>query len=69
MLDTVEVLSHRSFATLLKQAKSLLEQTLGDRVDEATVVVNPRLGQPVRPSGGRASFRQTSASPRQGRSS
>lgn len=35
MLDTVEVLSHRSFATLLKQAKSLLEQTLGDRVDEA----------------------------------
>jgi type III restriction enzyme len=45
MLDTVEVLSHRSFATLLKQAKSLLEQTLGDRVDEASVVVNPRLGQ------------------------
>jgi hypothetical protein len=34
MLDTVEVLSHRSFASLLKQAKSLLEQTLGDRVDE-----------------------------------
>jgi len=45
MLDTVEVLSHRSFASLLKQAKSLLEQTLGDRVDEASVVVNPRLGQ------------------------
>jgi type III restriction enzyme len=45
MLDTVEVLSHRSFASLLKQAKSLLEQTLGDRVDEASVVVNPRFGQ------------------------
>ncbi|MDN5767771.1 MAG: DEAD/DEAH box helicase family protein [Humibacillus sp.] len=41
MLDTVEVLSHRSFASLLKQAKSLLEQTLGDRVDEASMVVNP----------------------------
>ncbi len=45
MLDTVEVLSHRSFATLLKQAKSLLEQTLGDRVDEASVVVNPVSGR------------------------
>lgn len=45
MLDTVEVLSHRSFASLLKQAKSLLEQTLGDRVDEASVVVNPTVGQ------------------------
>jgi type III restriction enzyme len=45
MLDTVEVLSHRSFATLLKQAKSLLEQTLGDRVDEASVVVNPVAGE------------------------
>ena len=45
MLDTVEVLSHRSFATLLKQAKSLLEQTLGDRVDEASVVVNPVAGR------------------------
>lgn len=41
MLDTVEVLSHRSFASLLKQAKSLLEQTLGDRVDEAAMVVDP----------------------------
>ncbi len=47
MLDTVEVLSHRSFATLLKQAKSLLEQTLGDRVDEASVVVNPVGGRYV----------------------
>ncbi|MCA0181332.1 MAG: DEAD/DEAH box helicase family protein [Actinobacteria bacterium] len=45
MLDTVEVLSHRSFATLLKQAKSLLEQTLGDRVDEASVLVNPVTGR------------------------
>lgn len=41
MLDTVEVLSHRSFASLLKEAKSLLEQALGDRVDEASAVVNP----------------------------
>ncbi len=41
MLDTVEVLSHRSLASLLKQAKSLLAQTLGDRVDEASMVVNP----------------------------
>lgn len=45
MLDTVEVLSHRSFANLLKQAKSLLEQTLGDRVDEASMVVNPIEGR------------------------
>ncbi|MBK9474874.1 MAG: DEAD/DEAH box helicase family protein [Tetrasphaera sp.] len=45
MLDTVEVLSHRSFATLLKQAKSLLEQTLGDRVEEASVIVNPVAGR------------------------
>jgi type III restriction enzyme len=41
MLDTVEVLSHRSFASLLKQARSLLEQTLGDRVEEASAVANP----------------------------
>ena len=45
MLDTVEVLSHRSFATLLKEAKSLLEQALGDRVDEATAVVNAVAGR------------------------
>ncbi len=45
MLDTVEVLSHRSFATLLKQAKSLLEQTLGDRVAEASVLANPAYGR------------------------
>jgi type III restriction enzyme len=45
MLDTVEVLSHRSFASLLKQAKSLLEETLGDRVDQASVVANPVAGR------------------------
>ena len=45
MLDTVEVLSHHSFATLLKQAKVLLEETIGDRVDEATAVVNPTPGK------------------------
>ncbi len=44
MLDTVEVLSHNSFAALLKRAKALLEETLGDRVEEASVVVNPRAG-------------------------
>jgi type III restriction enzyme len=41
MLDTVEVLSHRSFAALLKQAKVLLEETLGKRTEEATVTPNP----------------------------
>lgn len=45
MLDTVEVLSHESFSTLLRQASSLLEETLGDRVEGATVVVNPTAGQ------------------------
>lgn len=45
MLDTVEVLSHRSFSTLLKQAKSLIEETLGDRTGEARVVANPSLGR------------------------
>lgn len=45
MLDTVEVLSHRSFATLLKQAKALLEETLGDRVTIASVVANPIPGR------------------------
>ncbi|HET7386779.1 MAG TPA: DEAD/DEAH box helicase family protein [Nocardioidaceae bacterium] len=44
MLDTVEVLSHRSFAALLKQAKVLLEETLGNRADEASVVANPEPG-------------------------
>lgn len=41
MLDTVEVLSHRSFAALLKQAKVLLEETLGERANAATVTTNP----------------------------
>lgn len=41
MLDTVEVLSHRSFATLLKQAKVLLEETLGRRTEGAIVIPNP----------------------------
>lgn len=47
MLDTVEVLSHDSFATLLKQARVLLEETLGERADAATAVVNPANGQNV----------------------
>ena len=45
MLDTVEVLSHHSFATLLRQAKVFLEETVGDRADEATAVVNPTPGK------------------------
>ncbi|KNX38626.1 DEAD/DEAH box helicase [Luteipulveratus halotolerans] len=45
MLDTVEVLSHHSFAALLKDAKSLLEETLGDRVEDAAVVANPVAGK------------------------
>ncbi|RGE15607.1 DEAD/DEAH box helicase [Leucobacter sp. wl10] len=44
MLDTVEVLSHRSFAALLKQAKVLLEETLGKRTEEATVTPDPVSG-------------------------
>lgn len=44
MLDTVEVLSHHSFADLLKQARVLLEQTLGQRATEASVVVDPTPG-------------------------
>lgn len=45
MLDTVEVLSHRSFASLLKQAKALIEETLGDRIDDVTIVANPTAGR------------------------
>jgi type III restriction enzyme len=41
MLDTVEVLSHHSFADLLKNAKVLLEATLGERAKEARAVANP----------------------------
>ncbi len=44
MLDTVEVLSHHSFADLLKSAEVLLEATLGDRAKEATAVANPVFG-------------------------
>ena len=47
MLDTVEVLSHHSFADLLKDAKVLLEQTLGQRAAEATVIANPVPGVAV----------------------
>lgn len=41
MLDTVEVLSHRSFARLLKQGRVLLEEALGMRTAGATVTVDP----------------------------
>lgn len=44
MLDTVEVLSHHSFADLLKSAKVLLEATLGERAKEAVAVANPVAG-------------------------
>jgi type III restriction enzyme len=44
MLDTVEVLSHRSFAALLQQARILLEETLGQRTKEATIVADPIAG-------------------------
>lgn len=44
MLDTVEVLSHHSFSDLLKNAKVLLEATLGERAKEATAVANPVFG-------------------------
>ncbi len=47
MLDTVEVLSHHSFSALLKQARVLLEETLGDRTSLATVVADPLLGRHV----------------------
>lgn len=44
MLDTVEVLSHRSFAALLREAKVLLAQTLGERSDGAAAVADPTPG-------------------------
>jgi len=44
MLDTVEVLSHHSFSDLLREARVLLEQTFGQRAQEATVVANPVAG-------------------------
>ncbi|SDJ99660.1 type III restriction enzyme [Nocardioides sp. YR527] len=47
MLDTVEVLSHNSFAALLKRARALLEETLGERASGATIAVNPQAGKQV----------------------
>ncbi|CAB4572698.1 MAG: hypothetical protein F2534_12850 [Actinobacteria bacterium] len=47
MLDTVEVLSHHSFADLLKSARVLLEATLGERASEAKAVANPVFGVAV----------------------
>ena len=44
MLDTVEVLSHHSFSDLLREAKVLLEQTLGQRAAEAKIVADPVAG-------------------------
>jgi type III restriction enzyme len=44
MLDTVEVLSHHAFSDLLKRAKVLLEETLGERATSATAVENPIAG-------------------------
>lgn len=41
MLDTVEVLSHHAFATLLKDAQVLLEATLGERAKDATAKADP----------------------------
>lgn len=41
MLDTVEVLSHHAFSTLLKEAEVLLEATLGERAKDAKAVANP----------------------------
>ena len=44
MLDTVEVLSHHAFTDLLKQARVLLEQTLGERAGTGTVITDPVAG-------------------------
>jgi type III restriction enzyme len=41
MLDTVEVLSHHAFSTLLKEAEVLLEATLGERAKDAKAIANP----------------------------
>lgn len=51
MLDTVEVLTHHSFASLLAQAKVLLAQTLGQRADGTEAVVNPTPGLRPSPAG------------------
>lgn len=44
MLDTVEVLSHHAFSDLLKRAKILLQETLGERAAEAVAFVNAVAG-------------------------
>lgn len=44
MLDTVEVLSHHKFNDLLREAQVLLEQTLGQRAEQAAAFVNPTPG-------------------------
>lgn len=44
MLDTVEVLSHHSFSSLLKEARVLLEETLGQRAQGAVAHVNTTPG-------------------------
>lgn len=49
MLDTVEVLSHHAFTDLLKQADVLLQETLGQRAEQAQAVVDPRPGRRTDP--------------------
>jgi type III restriction enzyme len=41
MLDTVEVLSHHAFSTLLKEAEVLLEATLGERAKDTSAKTDP----------------------------
>ena len=41
MLDSLEVLSHHAFETLLAEADVLLRQTLNERAGGATVVIDP----------------------------
>lgn len=50
MLDTVDVVSHNSFKTLLKEARALLEQTLGEREEiTAFAGVTPGVASPAVP--------------------
>ena len=50
MLDTVDVVSHNSFRTLLKEAKVLLEQTVGERADISVAIdPTPGIATPVVP--------------------
>jgi len=44
MLDTVEVLSHHAFNDLLKEAKVLLAQTLGQRAEDASATASTTEG-------------------------